>query len=130
MPNRTCVLLSGERLLVSEVLPLTISSPEICKELRARTPPGKLPEVIAQRDLARYCRLLRQELATIDLSQQEAMLIWYALVRVREAGRSAGAFPSLAAAVQSEWRALPPSCLAAGLGRAKSDRPQISATSG
>ena len=54
--------------------------------------------------MARYYRLLKKELAAIHLSQQEAMLIWYALIRLRGAGKGTRAFPSLAAAVAGEWR--------------------------
>jgi hypothetical protein len=81
----------------STPLSATITDPQLLAALHDRAGARQTAATIATRDLARYYRLLREQLATIALSEGETMLIHRAL----EAAR-AERFPSLVEAVAAE----------------------------
>jgi hypothetical protein len=75
----------------------TITDPQLLAALHDRAAEGQSAGSTATRDLARYYRLLREQLATISLTEGEAMLIHRALETAR-----AERFPSLVDAVAAE----------------------------
>jgi hypothetical protein len=75
----------------------SITDPQLLTALHDRASKDQTAATVATRDLARYYRLLREQLATIALSEGEAMLIYRALESARTER-----FPSLVEAVTAE----------------------------
>jgi hypothetical protein len=78
--------------------------PQLRAQLAARARDGQDLRAIEERDLARYYRLLADELARLALTKQEAWLIENALAALRRARRDGRPRVSLADAAAAEWK--------------------------
>jgi hypothetical protein len=80
-----------------------ITSPTLLAELAARADDGRAPGELAERDLARHYRALREELARVELSEAEARLAVEGVVALRAAREEGRPFADLAEAVGAEY---------------------------
>ena len=85
---------------VAEASLSSLTNPVVLGEIRDRVTSERDGSEVATRDLARYYRLLREQLAGLHFSQPEIMLSWHGLLAARSQH-----FDSLFDAVVSEeWR--------------------------
>ena len=81
-------------------VPPGLPHPLVIGEIRDRVPQEQDGSQVAARDLARYYRILREALATLEFSRAQIMIVWHGLTTAR-----LGDSPSLLAAIEAEeWR--------------------------
>ena len=82
----------------------TLNDPRLLAELHARLDGSNEPEMLLVRDLARYYGLLARELATVQLTQEETIVLKGAVWAAAQARMGGTPFGSFVEAVAAEFR--------------------------